>query len=103
MIKTILSNCGPQKDTYFNLKEQPIDKQRFTFFKGSVYAWTEESRAESDTHIYWAVNACSPKWNKKSGLYLKRNTVAGCTYDKDRKSTRLNSSHEWISRMPSSA
>ena len=23
--------------------------------------------------------------------------------DKDRKSTRLNSSHEWISRMPSSA
>ena len=24
-------------------------------------------------------------------------------YEKDRKSTRLNSSHEWISRMPSSA
>ena len=24
-------------------------------------------------------------------------------FDKDRKSTRLNSSHEWISRMPSSA
>ena len=24
-------------------------------------------------------------------------------YDRDRKSTRLNSSHEWISRMPSSA
>ena len=23
--------------------------------------------------------------------------------DRDRKSTRLNSSHEWISRMPSSA
>ena len=25
------------------------------------------------------------------------------TYVRDRKSTRLNSSHEWISRMPSSA
>ena len=25
------------------------------------------------------------------------------TFDLDRKSTRLNSSHEWISRMPSSA
>ena len=25
------------------------------------------------------------------------------TVDKDRKSTRLNSCHEWISRMPSSA
>jgi phage terminase small subunit len=24
-------------------------------------------------------------------------------YERDRKSTRLNSSHEWISRMPSSA
>ena len=24
-------------------------------------------------------------------------------FDEDRKSTRLNSSHEWISRMPSSA
>ena len=27
----------------------------------------------------------------------------GCDRDLDRKSTRLNSSHEWISRMPSSA
>ena len=26
-----------------------------------------------------------------------------CGLDQDRKSTRLNSSHEWISRMPSSA
>ena len=27
----------------------------------------------------------------------------GLSFDRDRKSTRLNSSHEWISRMPSSA
>lgn len=82
MLTTIISNCGPQKDTYFNLKTQPIDKQRFSFFKGSLYQWTEETRAESDTHIYWAVNACTPKWNKISGLYLKRDSAAGCTYDK---------------------
>ena len=33
------------------------------------------------------------------------NQVLGATEEteKDRKSTRLNSSHEWISRMPSSA
>lgn len=82
MITTIIGNCGPQKDTYLNLKTQPIDKQRFAFFKGSLYTWTEETRAESDTHVYWAVNVCDPKWNKTSGLYLKRNSVAGCTYDK---------------------
>ena len=28
---------------------------------------------------------------------------AGQSFGRDRKSTRLNSSHEWISRMPSSA
>ena len=33
---------------------------------------------------------------------LLGHTVAD-TYSGDRKSTRLNSSHEWISRMPSSA
>ena len=31
------------------------------------------------------------------------NSVAITVYEADRKSTRLNSSHEWISRMPSSA
>ena len=30
-------------------------------------------------------------------------TVIGADEKQDRKSTRLNSSHEWISRMPSSA
>ena len=32
-----------------------------------------------------------------------RAVAGGGRYDQDRKSTRLNSSHEWISRMPSSA
>jgi hypothetical protein len=71
-----------QKTTYENLKNQSIDKQRFSFFKGSLYTWTEDTRAESDTHIYWASNNCSPKWNDKTGLYLKRNSVFGCTYEK---------------------
>ena len=31
------------------------------------------------------------------------NISRGCSLKGDRKSTRLNSSHEWISRMPSSA
>ena len=34
---------------------------------------------------------------------LDKYDIGLCTNPKDRKSTRLNSSHEWISRMPSSA
>ena len=33
----------------------------------------------------------------------KQNFITGDDFCQDRKSTRLNSSHEWISRMPSSA
>ena len=38
---------------------------------------------------------------KKPNSALRK--VAKVRLTKDRKSTRLNSSHEWISRMPSSA
>ena len=41
-------------------------------------------------------NQDHPVRNNYLDINLKEN-------DKDRKSTRLNSSHEWISRMPSSA
>ena len=34
---------------------------------------------------------------------LRKAWQLDCVIIKDRKSTRLNSSHEWISRMPSSA
>jgi hypothetical protein len=71
-----------QKTTYENLKNQSIDKQRFSFFKGSLYTWEENTRAESDTHIYWVSNHCKPKWNNKTGLYLKRDSTFGCTYEK---------------------
>ena len=41
---------------------------------------------------------------KKIVLYFyPKDNTSGCTAQADRKSTRLNSSHEWISRMPSSA
>ena len=40
--------------------------------------------------LVWAAMADNPLLNFKDGV-------------SDRKSTRLNSSHEWISRMPSSA
>ena len=50
----------------------------------------------------------SSKSNSATGYYLVTGLKQGETYkvqleSSDRKSTRLNSSHEWISRMPSSA
>ena len=39
---------------------------------------------------------------KKAEL-IDYSSVKGCMVIKDRKSTRLNSSHEFVSRMPSSA
>ena len=45
------------------------------------------------------------KWTLPAGFMELGETVAegAARETRDRKSTRLNSSHEWISRMPSSA
>ena len=49
-------------------------------------------------------NALQNKKNLNFILFEKELSVKNDkTYSLDRKSTRLNSSHEWISRMPSSA
>ena len=43
-----------------------------------------------------------PRLSDQSLAFARQLGVTGIQL-KDRKSTRLNSSHEWISRMPSSA
>ena len=52
----------------------------------------------SDSNVYKTMLTRSGNGSPDGGNYLNR----GSTWI-DRKSTRLNSSHEWISRMPSSA
>ena len=44
-------------------------------------------------------NDMNVSWSRTRGSPA----IGAGTHEKDRKSTRLNSSHEWISRMPSSA
>lgn len=78
-----------QKLIYCNLEDMPIEKQRFKFFANSVYGWVESTRAETDTHVYWATNTCTPKWNKKTGVYLKKSASSGCTYDKAKKTFKF--------------
>jgi hypothetical protein len=87
MITSIITfgQVPQQKETYNKLKLESIEKQRFAFFSGKLYQWVQETRAESDTHVYWAINSCTPKWNIKSGLYLKKDAAAGCSYDKVKK------------------
>ena len=43
------------------------------------------------------------QYNPRYRTIYIRNGMSEVTTFQDRKSTRLNSSHEWISRMPSSA
>ena len=45
----------------------------------------------------------NPFGSGTNAAVVKRAVDEGVIYFADRKSTRLNSSHEWISRMPSSA
>jgi hypothetical protein len=86
METTIISKAVfTEREAYTTLKAQSLDKQRFAFFGHKLHTWAEDTRAESDTHVYWASNACIPKWNIKTGLYLKREAGAGCSYDKVKK------------------
>lgn len=78
-----------QKTKYETVKRLPIDKQRFHYFKGNFYSWEETTRAETDTHVYWASNNCRPIWNKTSGLYLRKVAASGCTYDKAKKTFKF--------------
>ena len=63
--------------------------------------------------IAWAIVDASVRWTGRQAVYVGEERLgpvprlAICQNVNgpltDRKSTRLNSSHEWISRMPSSA
>ena len=59
------------------------------------------------SHYHALLKGIDPEWIEKE--ILAGRSITLCNIDErfyssaDRKSTRLNSSHEWISRMPSSA
>ena len=53
--------------------------------------------------LFVCVQATMIGWSLAKGERFRPIQVVGLALARDRKSTRLNSSHEWISRMPSSA
>ena len=70
---------------YEALKGAPMAEQRFKFFGNDVYPYQDVSRMETDTHVYWAQTLHTPKWNAKTGIYLKNVSSVGCTYEKTTK------------------
>ena len=67
------------------LKTAPLQEQRFKFYGNDISGYHDISRAETDTHVYWSSTTHIPKWNPKSGIYLRKDTDSGCTYDKTTK------------------
>lgn len=73
------------REKFEELKNAPLAEQRFKFFGNDVNGYHDISRAETDTHVYWSSTMHAPKWNPKSGIYLKKDSDSGCTYDKTTK------------------
>ena len=63
----------------------------------AFFAWPG-TQVDGRAHIEQALQrgAAAVVWEQEGFVWRK-------DWNRDRKSTRLNSSHEWISRMPSSA
>ena len=72
----------PTRQKYEALRNAPMAEQRFKFFGNDVYPYQDISRMETDTHVYWAQTVHTPKWNVKTGVYLKNESSVGCTYEK---------------------
>lgn len=75
----------PTRHKYEALRNAPMAEQRFKFFGNDIYPYQDISRMETDTHVYWAQTSHTPKWNAKTGMYLKNDSSVGCTYDKTTK------------------
>jgi hypothetical protein len=73
------------REVFEKLKTAPFAEQRFKFYGNDVQGYHDISRGETDTHVYWSSTTHAPKWNPKSGVYLRKDTDSGCTYDKTTK------------------
>ena len=91
LFKRVKGSVGGRRRLLRTAKESII--------RAGVYARRDRRRKKRDFRRLWIVRinaAC-----RERGLRYSQ-FIAGLEKI-DRKSTRLNSSHEWISRMPSSA
>ena len=85
---------------FVNFRENPEENEKHTFhYPFGIFDYTDKPRGLMDWFIYKARN---PKTNPNNfGEFYHDSPYRD--WETDRKSTRLNSSHEFVSRMPSSA
>ena len=91
-----------QVDTIFDVKLNEYDPE---WLKENTEAWIEWKNLEQsamDSITYIKSTEVTPE-NIKDVVNTFKSIINERNSLEDRKSTRLNSSHEWISRMPSSA
>jgi len=72
---------------------EPLEKQRYRFFTGSVYTFVVVDKSETDTHVYYGQNEYKPMFN--NGLFYKRINRNGMTYDKQAKKVKF-----WYGKAP---
>ena len=70
---------------------------------GGVLTVMGPSGSGKSTLLAWIAGFMSPSFHATGRAILDGEDITGRPAEKDRKSTRLNSSHALISRMPSSA
>ena len=97
----LISDITEFNDLHEFMKDEHLDKTLAIIVK---LLMNPDVPAAKAPQLIIELQAMSSKFAVMSSVYSTiAKDKAGTVNNKDRKSTRLNSSHEWISRMPSSA
>ena len=94
-------DCGELPKFLFDFQKHLVE---WALKKGRAAIFADCGMGKTAMQLAWAQKVIEN--TNKPVLLLTPIAVGQQTHreaEKDRKSTRLNSSHEWISRMPSSA
>ena len=92
--------------TAVDSKDKRINRMRRNFLAKGVNFYSQyfADWSDEDSTIWSHLKDKAPtKSHIENYINFLKPFIADDKVHKDRKSTRLNSSHEWISRMPSSA
>ena len=69
-------------------KSNSPEKQRYDYYKGTLYGLTYATRKETDTHVYWSISNRQPRF-ENGKLFYTNNNSQGATYDKSTKKLKI--------------
>lgn len=73
--------------------EYPVEKQRFLFYKGSIYDFRVLKVIETETSVYWIEDKYKPRFTNK--LFYTSKADTGITLDKKTKDVKI-----WFGKYP---